>query len=200
MARRMDRGMWKWSLVAACILYGVFYALSYTGLGTFHLLSAFLFTQFNIPPVTMSMVISEFATVMSKLSSNWGWEACWTVIAFLIYFIVGWWATRRTGYVKTGILAGLWAGLFYGLISFIIATVRFLLFMQSFSRSFSNPLYSNMQTYLLVKDLIDNISVFLFGFLLYGLLAGFVGGLLGGLFGSRFHVPPRPPVLQQQEV
>jgi hypothetical protein len=193
MARRTNRGIWKGSLIAACMLYGAFYALSYTGLGKFYLLP--LIELSNIPTVTISMVISEFATIMSNLSSNWGWEACLTGIALLIYFLVGWWATRRTGYVKTGILAGL----FYGLISFIIAAVRFLLSMQTFSRSFSNPIYSHMQTYTLAKDLIDNISVFLFGFLLYGLLAGFVGGLLGGLFGSRFHVPPRTPVLQQQE-
>src|SRR5712692_1886375 len=197
MARRTNRGIWKGSLIAACMLYGAIYALGYTGLGKFYVLS--LIELSNIPTVTISMVISEFATIMSNLSSNWGWEACLTGIALLIYFLVGWWATRRTGYVKAGILAGLWAGLFYGLISFIIAAVRFLLSMQTFSRSFSDPIYSHMQTYTLAKDLIDNISVFLFGFLLYGLLAGFVGGLLGGLFGSRFHVPPRTSVLQQQE-
>jgi hypothetical protein len=105
MARRTNRGIWKGSLIAACMLYGAFYALSYTGLGKFYLLS--LIELSNIPTVTISMVISEFATIMSNLSSNWGWEACLTGIALLIYFLVGWWATRRTGYVKTGILAGL---------------------------------------------------------------------------------------------
>lgn len=185
MVRGTNRGMWKWSLAAACLLYGTFYALSYTGLGRFSHSFALVVSQGGDgPSVTISMVLSEFMTTITELSSRWSWVICWAIIALLMHFVVGWWAARKTGSVKAGILAGLWAGLFYGLISFIFPTVSVLLSLQLLLRGSSNPFFANMQRYAFVQNLVDNISVFLFFFLCYGLLAGFAGGLLGALSGA----------------
>lgn len=188
---------WMWSLLAACILTGMFYAL--ISIGPFAQRFGYISFFLGSPPtVTISMVISEFTTNLSRSYSHLGWaSASLVTLAFLFYFIVGWWTARRTGAVKTGFLAGVWAGLFYGLINFVISAVQFLRLMPTFSTSGHDSDALHMQAYMTATILIDDISGFLFGFVLFGLLPGILGGIVGGLFGRRFRVPPRTPVSQQ---
>jgi len=163
----------------------------------FRYFRSLLFTD-RPPAVTISMIISEFTTNLSRSYSHLGWTSASQIgIAFLLDFSVGWWTARRTGTVKTGVLAGFWAGLFYGLINFVLSAVQFLRLMPTFSTSGHDSDALRMQAYITATILIDDISGFLFGFVLFGLLPGILGGLVGGLFGRRFRVPPRTPVSQQ---
>jgi hypothetical protein len=190
MIGRTHGKVWIWSLLAACILTGIFYAL--INIGPF----AQRFGYFSIflgstPTVTISMIMSEFTTNLFRLYSHLSWTSTGEIgIAFLLYVTVGWWTARQTGAVKTGFLAGLWAGLFYGLINFVISAMNFLQFLRSFSTSGHESDALHMQTYLTAITIIDDISGVLFGLVLFGLLPGIIGGVIGGLLGRRFPVPP----------
>ncbi|MBV9231876.1 MAG: hypothetical protein JOZ18_21380 [Chloroflexi bacterium] len=183
--------VWMWSLLAACILTGIFYACTAIvpfaqrgGYFSFSLLE-------GSPTVTSSMIISEFTTNLSRLYSHLGWFSASQIgIAFLLYVLLGWWTARRTGAVTTGFLAGLWAGLFYGLIHFVISAVQFLLLLPTFSTSSHEGAAFRLQVYTTTIIFIDNISGFLFGFVLFGLLPGILGGIVGGLFGRHTKAPP----------
>ena len=197
MVGRTNGKVWVWSLLAACILTGIFYALIY--IGPFSQRGYFSFFIGSPPTVTISMIISEFTTNLSRSFSHLDWtSASMIVIAFLLYVTVGWWTARRTGAVKTGFLAGLWAGLFYGLINFVISAVIFLQFTRSFSTSSHDSGALRMQAYITATTLIDDSSGFLFGFVLFGLLPGIIGGICGGLLGRRFPVPPGTSLSQQE--
>jgi hypothetical protein len=197
MVGRTNGKEWMWSLLAACILTGIFFAL--ISIGPFAQRYGYIsFFLGSPPPITVSMIIFEFTTNLSRSYSHLGWTSANLIgIAFLLYGTVGWWTARRTGAVKTGFLAGLWAGLFYGLVNFVISAVQFLWLMQTFSTSSHDSDALRMQAYMTATILIDDISGFLFGFVLFGLLPGILGGICGGLFGRRFRVPPRTPGSQQ---
>ena len=196
MIGRTNGKVWIWSLLAACILTGIFYAL--ISIGPFAQRFGYISFFLGSPPtVTISMIISEFTTNLSRSYSQLGWTSASLIgIAFLLYITVGWWTARRTGAVKTGFLAGLWAGLFYGLINFIISAVQFLWLRPTFSTSGHESDALRLQAYLTATILIDDLSGFLFGFVLFGLLTGMLGGIVGGLFVRRFRVPPSTPVTQ----
>jgi len=198
MVGRTNGKVWMWSLLAACILTGIFYALIYIGPFS-QRFGYFSFFLGSPPTVTISMIISEFTTNLSRSYSHLGWtSASPIVIAFLLYVTVGWWTARRTGAIKTGFLAGLWAGLFYGLINFVISAVNFLQLMRSFSTSGHDSDALRMQAYITVITLVDDSSGFLFGFVLFGLLPGILGGIFGGLLGRRFPVPPGTSLSHQE--
>ncbi|HEY6287262.1 MAG TPA: hypothetical protein VIX20_16470 [Ktedonobacteraceae bacterium] len=197
MVGRIYGKVWIWSLIVACTLTGIFYALLNIGPfgGRFEYFSLF---SGSPPAVTISMIISEFTMNLSRMYSHMNWaSASQTVIAFLLYLTVGWWTARRTGSVKTGILAGLWAGLFYGLINFVMATMHFLQYMRSFSISGQESDTFRLQSYLIATTLIDVFSGFLFGFVVYGLLPGILGGITGGFLGRRFPMPTGPSLSRQ---
>lgn len=200
MVGRTNGRVWMWSLLAACILTGIFYVLPYISPFTrFFRYYSFSFIDSRLPTVTVSMIISEFTMNLSRFYSHLSWaSASLMVIAFFLYIIVGWWTARRTGIVKTGFRAGLWAGLFYGLINFVITAVNFLQLVRSFSTSGHDNDALHLQTYITAKIIIDDISGFLLGFVLFGLLAGILGGICGGLLGRRFPVPPGTFLSQQE--
>jgi len=198
MVGRTNGKIWMWSLLAACILTGIFYAL--ISIGPFaQRFGYFSFLLGSPPPITISMIISQFTTNLSRSFSHVSWSSTSLIgIAFLVYATVGWWTARRTGAVKTGFLAGLWAGLFYGLINFVISAVNFLQLMRSFSTTGHDSDALRLQAYIIATTLIDDISGFLFGFVVFGLLSGIVGGICGGLLGRRFPVPPGTSLSQQE--
>lgn len=190
MVGRTNGKVWMWSLLAACILTGIFYILIYIGpfAQRFGYFSFFLGSP---PTLTISLIISELTTNLFRSFSHLGWtSASLIVIAFLLYVTVGWWTSRRTSAVKTGFLVGFWAGLFYGLINFVISAVNFLQFMRSFAASGHESAALRMQAYITATTLIDDFGGFLFGFVVFGLLPGMLGGICGGLLGRRFPVPP----------
>jgi hypothetical protein len=196
MLERPTRGIWKWSLLAACILTGLFYLLNYTGLFPQHFVFISFFADDSLT-VTLSMALSEFITDLSRFFSLWNWVTTGEiVIALLLYSATAWWIARRRASMKAGILAGIWAGLFYGLINLIISAVLFLVFN---STSFSSSAGSDTRAYFVATQIILEVSSFLFGFVLYGLLPGIVGGLLGGLFGRFTKTPPETPVAASRQ-
>ena len=198
MVGRTNGKVWMWSLLAACILTGIFYAL--ISIGPFaQRFGYFSFYLVSPPTITISMIISQFTTNLSRSFSHVSWtSASLTGIAFIVYTTVGWWTARRTGAVKTGFLAGFWAGLFYGLINFVISALNFLQLMRSFSTTGHDSDALRMQAYITATTLIDDISGFLFRFVLFGLLPGIVGGICGGFLGRRFPVPPGTSLSQQE--
>lgn len=190
MVRYISEKVWVWSLITACLLKGILFLLSSTGYFSRYYLA--ITDISGIPPVTVSLIISEFTTSLARTYSHWDWvEGVPLAIALLFYVLVGWWTARRMGAVKTGFLAGLWAGLFYGLITFVFSTVQFLQLMGSFSSTSHDSFAAYMYAYTFATTLTDDISGFLAGFVLFGLLAGMVGGICGGLLGRRFRVAAR---------
>jgi hypothetical protein len=198
MVGRTNGKVWMWSLLAACILTGIFYAL--ISIGPFaQRFGYFSFYLVSPPTITISMIISQFTTNLSRSFSHVSWFSASLIgIAFIVYATVGWWTARRTGAVKTGFLAGFWAGLFYGLINFVISALNFLQLMRSFSTTGHDSDALGMQAYITATTLIDDISGFLFRFVLFGLLPGIVGGICGGFLGRRFPVPPGTSLSQQE--
>ncbi|MBO0791373.1 MAG: hypothetical protein J2P36_10540 [Ktedonobacteraceae bacterium] len=176
MIARVSRGFWKWSLVAAAVAWGTLYALDRTDL-----------SRLFIQPSTYYFIglggHEGPATVVSTMiqHTNWIWLACQMGVALLIYVIVGWWATQRTGRMRNGMLAGLWAGLFFGLISFIENSIDFLWFAHSLS-SIPAPYSDFSQPNVFVEQLTLFGGSFLMSFLPLGLFAGIIGGLLGMSF------------------
>ena len=84
MVGRTNGKEWMWSLLAACILTGIFYALIYIGpfAQRFGYVSVFLGST---PTVTISMIISEFTTNLARSYSHLGWtSASLIVIAFYL--------------------------------------------------------------------------------------------------------------------
>lgn len=198
MVGRTNGKVWMWSLLAACILTGIFYAL--ISIGPFaQRFGYFSFYLVSPPTITISMIISQFTTNLSRSFSHVSWSSASLIgIAFLVYATVGWWTARRSGAVKTGFLAGFWAGLFYGLINVVISAVNFLQLMRSFSTTGHDSDALRMQAYITATTLIDDSSGFLFRFVLFGLLPGIVGGICGGFLGRRFPVPPGTSLSQQE--
>lgn len=190
MIGRTHGNVWIWSLLAACILTGIFYALN--NIGPFaQRFGYFSYFLESAPTVTISMIISEFTTNLTRFYSHWSWTLTSQIgIAFLLYITVGWWTARRTGTVRTGFLAGLWAGLFYGLINFVISAVNVLQLLRSFSPSGHESDALRMQAYITAITIIDSMSGILIGFVVFGLIPGIVGGIIGGILGQRFCVRP----------
>lgn len=177
MRARVNGGFWKWSLVAAAVAWGTLYALNRTGLSQLIEPSAYYFIGGSENP---AMIVS---TMMQH--TNWIWLACQMGVALLMYAIIGWWVTRRTGRVKDGIRTGLWAGLFFGLISFIENSISFFWFAHFLSSIPVTPPALSQQN-VFIEPLTLFGSRFLMSFLPLGICAGLLGGLLGGLFGMRF--------------
>jgi glucan phosphoethanolaminetransferase (alkaline phosphatase superfamily) len=189
---------WMWSLLAACILTGIFYVL--LNIGPFaQRFGYFSFIVGSPPAVTTSIITSEFTTNLSRSNSHFGWtSASQIVFALLVYSTVAWWTARRTGAVKTGFLVGVWAALFYGLINFVIAAAHVLQYIRSFSISGHESDALRMQAYISAIIIIDGISGVLFGFVVFGLLPGIVGGIIGGLLGRRYPAPLGNPLTQRE--
>jgi hypothetical protein len=196
MARRIDRGVWQRSLIAAFVLYALFQLLS----SSYSTLSLSTITDdSNIPSVTFSLVVSEVANILSEIVHDWPWGIFQTGVALLVYSIVGYVTTRQAGSIKAGMRAGVLAGLFYGLLIGINTVKLYLLSRPTLSGNVSDPALAQLMAYTYAQVLIDTLFSALFSLLYYGLLASFGGGFLGGYYASRFSERSQKTAWQSQE-
>lgn len=181
--------VWTWSLLAAGVLRGILFLLA----GLFPRYYWLSFARVDgVPVVTPALVFSELGTELSQIYSHlWAWTlVIWLIVALFFYTLVGWWTARRTGALKTGLLAGFLAGLFYTLINGVLSSVQFIQFLQHYSSTGYDRFAAQMRAYTLTLYLVDTVSAFSISFLLFGLFAGLLGGFLGGLCGRRLRISP----------